>query len=538
MKKFLNILSVSIAMMIGMGAIVSCEDETLGLGNGVIGGEAEGNVKTLDVIAYNSKFDTLRTDKFVLKNGAFGAYNENIFGTTSSKFYTQLRPTNIGNADFGTETKVDSVNLFIPVYYNASKDPVSRDTINLSKPGKKATDNDTILITTKYAVDSLYGKKDMNMTLKVRDINTTMFTNSKYFSKLDGSESLFSVNSPVIGTATIGKTVDNKIVKVRSAATNIFQETVGYKVTLDKQYFDDKIIKNAKTGLLSDYSTFIRENIRGFEFSVDETDGFIVNFNPNAISMNMYYSYKNPTAKTEGQTNYQERLTGNYGFDFSNLWNASQANNANVIASQIVNNYTGSEYQTALAKVDTELGDARIFLNGMSGSHAKLRFNQQQLNDLKTEMSSKNITIIGAKLKFFIDDTYKLTKPPYIVAWNEYTKDGKAISELYADVLEFYNAYPNSVHFNPIVTGSTDFYTIDITKHLKSMLEKNNEFQDQTMLITMGNFVTSVTDATTINSTNPYQNNRAYNPYRIVLHGNNSEVDAKKLKLLVYYSER
>jgi hypothetical protein len=242
MKKFLNILSVSIAMMIGMGAIVSCEDETLGLGNGVIGGEAEGNVKTLDVIAYNSKFDTLRTDKFVLKNGAFGAYNENVFGTTSSKFYTQLRPTTIGNADFGTETKIDSVNLYIPVYFNASKDPVSKDTINLSKPGQKATDNDTILITTKYAVDSLYGKKDMNMTLKVRDINTPMYTSSKYFSKLDGSESLFSVNSPVIGTATIGKTVSNKIVKVRSATTNIFQETVGYKVTLDKQYFDDKII--------------------------------------------------------------------------------------------------------------------------------------------------------------------------------------------------------------------------------------------------------------------------------------------------------
>lgn len=537
MKKFLNILSVSIAMMIGMGAIVSCEDETLGLGNGVIGGEAEGNVKTLDVIAYNDKFDTLRTDKFVLQNGAFGAFKENVFGTTTSKFYSQLRPSTIGNAEFYTETQVDSVNLYIPVYYNSSKDPISRDTVNLSNPGVKSTDNDTILITTKYAVDSLYGKKDLNMTLRVRDISTALYTNSKYFSKLDGSESLFSVNSPVIGTATIGKTVTNKIVKVKSGSANIFQETIGYKVSLDKQYFDDKIIKNAKTGLLSDYATFIRENIRGFEFSVDETDGFIVNFNPNAISMSMYYSYKNPTEKTDGQTNYQERLTGTYGFDFTNQWNSSTAG-SNVIASQIVNDYSGSMYQTALTQVDTVGGDARLFLNGMSGSHAKLRINQQQLSDLKNEMSSKNIVIVGAKLKFFIDDSYSLTKPPYIVAWNEYTKDGKAISELYADVLEFYNAYPNSVHFNPIVTGSTDFYTIDITKHLKSMLEKGNVFQDQTMLITMGNFVTSAADATTINSVNPYQNNRAYNPYRVVLHGNKSEVEAKKLKLLVYYSER
>lgn len=538
MKKFLNILSVSIAMMIGMGAIVSCEDETLNLGNGVVGGDAEGNVKTLDVIAYNDNFDTLRTDKFVLKNGAFGAYNESIFGTTSSKFYTQLRPSAIGNADFGTETQIDSVNLYIPVYYNASKDPISKDTINLSKPGEKATDNDTILITTKYAVDSLYGKKDLNMTLRVRDINTVLYNNSKYFSKLDGSESLFSVNSPIIGTAKIGKTVENKVVKLRSASANIFQETIGYKVTLDKQYFDDKIIKNAKTGLLSDYATFIRENIRGFEFSVDETDGFIVNFNPNGISLNMHYSYKNPTDKTDGQTNYQERLSGTYGFDFTNLWNSATANNSNVIASQITNNYTGSTYENILNSVNTTEGDARIYLNGMSGSHAKLRINQQQLDSLKTDITSKNVIIVGAKLKFFIDEKASLPKPPYIVAWNEYTKDGKAISELYADVLEFYNAYPNSVHFNPIVTGDTDFYTIDITKHLKSMLEKENSFQDQTMLITLGNFVTSVADPTTINSTNPYQNNRAFNPYRVVLHGNNSEIDAKKLKLLVYYSQK
>ena len=70
------------------------------------------------------------------------------------------------------------------------------------------------------------------------------------------------------------------------------------------------------------------------------------------------------------------------------------------------------------------------------------------------------------------------------------------------------------------------------------MLEKGNAFENQEMVVTMGNFVMSVTDATTINSTNPYQNNRAYNPYRIVLHGNKSEVDAKKLKLLVYYASK
>lgn len=536
MKKFLNVLSVSVAMMIGMGAIVSCENETLGLDNNVIRGEAEGNVKSLDVIAFNANFDTLRTDKFVLQNGAFGVYNEPIFGSTSSKFYTQIRPSSIGDQDFGTEPKVDSVNLVIPVYYNTTKDPISKDTINLSKPGEKPKDTDTIQITTKYAVDSLYGNKDLTMTLKIKDINTVLYKDTKYFSTLSGLETPISVNSRVIGKATIGKTVTGKVVKQKTGTSNISEVVPGYKVSLDPDYFDEKIIKNAKTGLLSDYATFIRENIKGLEFSVEESNGFIVNFNPNKIDLNMYYSYKNPTAKTDSDTSYKERLSGTYAFDMTNQWNSGTANNANIIASQIVNNTIGSTYSTI--KPDEVNGDARLYLSGMSGNYAKLKFNQTQLDELKSEMTKTNIVILGAKLKFYIDGSTGFPKPPYLVAWNNYKKDDKVINELYADVLEFYNAYPTSVHFNPIVKGDTDYYTIDITKHLKSMLEKGNEFKDQTMFITMGNFITSVSDATTINSTNPYQNNRAYNPYRIVLHGNNSEVADKKLKLLVYYSQK
>ncbi|HCC93029.1 MAG TPA: hypothetical protein DEQ26_01650 [Flavobacteriaceae bacterium] len=539
MKKFLNVLSVSVAMMIGMGAIVSCENETLGLDNNVIGGEAEGNVKSLDVIAFNANFDTLRTDKFVLQNGAFGVYNEPIFGSTSSKFYTQIRPSSIGNQDFGTETKVDSVNLFIPIYYDSSVKftKENRDTINLSAPGKVPVDSSRLLITTKYTVDSLYGNKETPMKLVIKDINNVMLKDSKYFSKLNGSENIIS-SGTTIGDTIIGKTIINKIVKQKTGSTNIYEEVIGYKVRLSKAYFEEKIIKNAKTGLLGDYATFIRENIKGLEFSVEGDNGFIVNFNPNKIDLKMYYSYKNPTAKTDSDTNYKERLSGTYAFDTTNQWNSSSSttSNSNIIASQIVNNTVGSTYSTV--KPDSINGDARLYLSGMSGNYAKLKFNQTQLDELKSEMTKSNIVILGAKLKFYIDGSTGFPKPPYLVAWNNYKKDDKVVNELYADVLEFYNAYPTSVHFNPIVTGDTDYYTIDITKHLKSMLEKGNEFKDQTMFITMGNFITSVSDATTINSTNPYQNNRAYNPYRIVLHGNNSEVADKKLKLLVYYSQK
>ena len=535
MKNFLNVLSVSIAMVIAMGAVVSCEDEALGLGNNVIGGEADGNVRSLDVIAYNDTVDTIRSDRFVLQNATFGVYKEGVFGSTSSKFYAQFRPSTIGDTDFGKEPKVDSVRLIIPVFYNSTKDPISTVTRNLTSPGKDPIDTDRILITTKYAVDSLYGKKDQTMTLVIRDINTPLFRDTKYFSKLDGSQSPITVNSDTIGTLKIGSTVENKVVKIKGETKPIYSETVGYSLLLSPKYFDEKIIKNGKTGLLGDYATFIRENIKGFEFSVVEDNGVIVNFNPNSISMNMYYSYKNPVDKKDGQTDYKERLSSTYGFNFANQWTVGGG--SNVLVNQIKNDFNGTAFGYAVANPNKTEGDARLYLNGMSGSQINLKFNQTQIDSIKNDVKNRGMVIIGAKLKFFLDnETNKFPKPPYIVAWNNYKKDSKNISELYSDVLDFYNAYPNSVHFNPMVKGDTDFYTIDVTKHLKSMVEKGNAFENQSMIITMGNFITSVTDATTINSVNPYQNNRAYNPYRIVLHGNKSEVDAKKLKLLVYYS--
>ena len=538
MKNFLNVLSVSIAMVIAMGAVVSCEDEALGLGNNVIGGEADGNMKSLDVIAYNDTIDTIRSDRFVLQNATLGVYKEDVFGSTSSKFYAQFRPSAIGEQDFGKETKIDSVRLIIPVFYSTTAKPLSTDTIKLSRakiPSTKIEETDTILITTKYAVDSLYGKKDQTMTLNVRDINTPLFRDTKYFSKLDGSSSPITTNSTPIGTVTIGSSVVNKVVKIKRETSAIYTETVGYKIFLDKDYFNEKIIKNAKTGLLGDYATFIRENIKGFEFSVEDDNGFILNFKPNNINLNMYYSYKNPVDKKDTDKDYKERLSATYGFDFSNQW--TTGGGSNVLVNQIKNDFAGTTFGNAVANPNKTEGDARLYLNGMSGSNVNLKLNQAQVDSIKNDVKNKGMVIIGAKLKFFLDnDVHKFPKPPYIMAWNNYTKDNKVINELYSDVVDFYNAYPNSVHFNPMVKGDTDFYTIDITKHLKSMIEKGNTFENQSMIITMGNFITSVTDATTINSVNPYQNNRAYNPYRIVLHGNKSEVDAKKLKLLVYYS--
>ena len=529
MKKIFNIL-LSSALTVAIGStIVSCEDETLGLGSGLVGSDTEGNVVSYDVIAYNSYYDSLKADQRVLQNAILGAYNEPVFGKTVANFTSQFR-LNTLSPSFGKNPTVDSVHLFIPVYYNSTADSISVDTLNITKPGVKPTSEDKILIRKTYKVDSIYGDRNATMRLNVRDINSVLYYDSTYYSNpRHRAQDRIDVNPTILGSKVIGSKVQNITIKEYSGTSNTYEEKVGYKISLDKNYFQSKIINNEKTGLLSDYATFIRRVIQGINISVEEQNGFLFAFNPNNMSIKMYYSND---SSTEG-----ERNSTNMEFSFSNVWASTTGYNVQV--NQIENSDKGSAFMNNLNDPNKKTqGSARLFLNGSDGTRVNVKLIEDQINQLKTNVSANNWVIIGAKLQFHIDESYNFPKPSFIMAWNNYLSEGKYVNKLYDDVLSFYNAYPSNVHFNPKLGKDDKFYTLDITKHIKKMVESGEEFKDQEMIVTMGNFLMGTSDTSTIFSTNPFFRNTIANPYRIVLHGNNSENVEKKLKLLVYYTKK
>ena len=526
MKKIFNILLASIVIAtVGM-SIVSCEDDSIGLGSGLVGGDVEGDFSSYDVIAYNTYADSIRSDQKVLQNALLGAYEEPLFGRTKASFITQLR-LNTVSPNFGTNPRVDSVNLIIPVYTVSGSDSVVVDTINLSKPGFKAEVNDTILIRKTYKVDSIYGNKNATMNLKVRDINTVLYTDQVYYSKsVSGTDDYIDVNSTILGSGQAGNKVQNITIKQKGSESDIYSETVGYKIKLDKNYFQQKIINNQNTGLLSDYATFLREVIKGFHISVEEDNGFLFAFNPNKLELKMYYSNDNTSDNT--------RKTSSSSFDLTSFWASTQGPNVQV--SHLEHSNKGAAFLNNLSDAYKTNGSPRLFLNGADGTKINVKFPDSQMSKLKSDLASNNWTIIGAKLKFYIDDAYNYPKPGFITAWNEYTDAGNRLNALYSDVTNYYNSYPDVVHFNPFI-GDKDYYTLDITLHVKDMIEKGEIFLDQEMIVAMGNFLMSSSDASTLYSTNPIYRNTVANPYRIVLHGNASENVDKKLKFLVYYTK-
>lgn len=525
MKKFFNILVASVLTLTVGTSVISCNEDPIGLGGALVGGDASGYVDSIDVIAFNSRFDSIRSDQRFLQNALLGAYEEPIFGRTQASFISQLRLNSL-SPTFGTNPLVDSVHLFIPVYYNSATDSVRVDTLNLSKPGLKAEDSDTILIRKSYRVDSIYGNRNATMTLQVKDINTVLYTDKSYYSNPALDENQIGVNGAILGSATIGSRVQNITIKQKVATSNIYEESVGYKISLDKNYFKEKILDNEKTGLLGDYATFIRRVIQGFQFSVEENNGFLFAFNPNNIQLKMYYSNEGDDAV---------RKSSNLTFNFYNLWNSTSGSNVQV--NHLANTNQGSAFVNNYTNPNTVEGESKLFLNGADGTRVHVRFNTEQLDALRTKKEAESLTFIGAKLEFHIDESYNFPKPGFIMAWNNYKKEGKYVDELFADVLEFYNAYPTNVHFNPII-GSKKYYTIDITKHFKKMLEQNVAFEDQQMIVALGNFLMGTDDTSTIFSISPFYRNTVANPYRVVLHGNNIQDESKKLKLKVYYTKK
>lgn len=97
------------------------------------------------------------------------------------------------------------------------------------------------------------------------------------------------------------------------------------------------------------------------------------------------------------------------------------------------------------------------------------------------------------------------------------------------------------VQFNPIYNYDADpnTYTIRITDHIKRIVERDEEFEDGEIIVSVGNFLLNpaTSYANVYNVNMPYLNDRAFNPHRVVLHGSNSEQEEKRVKLKIYYTK-
>lgn len=541
MRRFLNLV---VALGFCSTALISfsCEDEVSDVGSGMLDTGASANAFYVDLVAYNTNNDSIRSDEAVLQSATVGVYEGPVFGRTKARFISQARLSRL-EPDFGTNATMDSVILNIPVYYRNKADDIKVDTTYLYlAQNEEPTDTASILLKRTYKLDSIYGQTTAKMTLQVKEVAQYLYSqDSTYYSNpnLANCNSCDNINDiqvfpNVLGTAEIS----NQIItyqKIKKNETSVTAPDVVVQVKLDKDVFQQKFIDNQHSSDLKDQASFIRNLFRGIELSVLDNQGFLLNINQTAPSFNlsMHYSYDNPDQEAE-----LKRLNATFPLTFGSYWSPTPGHNVQV--NQFEHSNRSAQFVDAYTHPNTQKGDARLYLSGMDGTKSVITLNEDQLAEVRNNVQNKGWAIVGAELTLHIDDSHGLKAPPYLFAWHSYKENERVKNTNFSDLVKFYNSYPLLVQFNPMYDYKSNpkTYVIRITDHIKDLVERNGAYEDSKIMLSLGNFLLSPSSSysTVVNPKLPFFNDRAFNPHRVVLHGSNSEQEDKKIKLKIYYT--
>ncbi len=475
-----SIIKASAMVLAGTFMLLSCESEADNFGSQLFTG-ATGNVASYEVETYNiDNGKKLQADASRLANVTLGAFTEGQFGMQKSSYVTQVRLSNYAPT-FGTNPKIDSVVLVVKPQY--AKDSVTTRTFeNYTYPEGNVAAK---VVVNNYPITK-YGKAKKTLTLNVHEVADFLGA---------ASDTLYS-NKPVavstlLGSKVLNGTVSSVKITKKSDNTDIFNRDVSLRIPLDKNFFQTKILAKAGSAELSDISNFIRY-FKGIRLSVEENDGYLMKFVPDALEMVMYYK---SDVTTNGTTT---AIPATFAFNLGS---------GNTHLSQIINDQTGA----AVENVQYTTNASRLYLQGMGGPGAGLRIPATEIAKIKELYKNQNIAILSANIRLYSDP----------VAWkNSYEKpftflvrkDGE--KTLFSDMSTLANNGIYQLIKAYDLAKEQAYYDIAITQTLKDIVEK--EAANKDIIINIGGYESNITTGL------PYgqaYNTRAYQPHRIVLIG-------------------
>ena len=449
--------------------------------------EAQGEQAAYDLVAYNvNNNDVVRSDSYSLKKATLGAFNEIQFGMQKSAYVTQVRLSKYA-PDFGTNPIVDSVVLEIKPEYDATAKTTS--TTNITYKGQAAKQTLTAYSAVKY------GNPASAMTINVNEITTDLGST--------GTEILSNrsvTGGTLLGTKSFtGNSIAVSINKV-SDNTALLTKDAGLRIPLNASYFQTKIADKGGASELSNESNFINY-FKGLKISIQENDGYLINFAPDQVTMTMYY-------KSGGKSN-------TFSFDLGS---------SNVHFSQISYNRT-TIFNNVMAGIDRTNGDPLLYMQGMGGPGAGIRIPENAIEALKTLRRDRRAAIVSAKIRLYTDASVwnnSYTKPDNFLVKKEgetdFIADIKAM--LYNNNFKLVTAYATNA--NP------SYYDVNITKTVKDIVEQGQEAKD--IILNIGSYLTNYNGALVSED----YNTNVYSPNRAVFVGTNS-VSQYRPRLLVTY---
>lgn len=489
-KRTLAMLFVAV---FGSALLYNCEPDADSLGEQLfVDGAAEGNVTSYPLIAYNiNNHDSIRSDASRLVSlinttgnstytAVLGAFSEGQFGMQKASFLTQLRMST-DDFDFGTSPKIDSVVLVMRP---------AAVTDSVSAPGAK--DENLLIGTENVAVSTdiktypvNYTKKYGKTKLGAGGTNTPLHIKvDEVTTFLDGNSDAFKRSNVTVATGeSLGTSVfDGKVRAVtitkKSDNSSVFTSDAGFRMALNKNFFQTKILDKSKKPELMDAANFTR-HFKGIRLSVEETDGYLFEFSPDNMEIVMYYTNEKNTngTITRPQSTFKLLVSGGrYG--------------------QYEYNRTGSEWGNASSAINENDGDLKLYLQGMGGPSIGVKMDEKTITELKTLYNTHKAAIISAKIRIFTD----------AAAWsNKYRRKDNNFTLVPLVLSEKTGLLEPSGFTSDLTAGfgmmksydldkNPSYYDFIVTKTVKDIVEvpdnnSNIDTKKNILLLSMGNFI-------------------------------------------------
>mgnify|MGYP001120005849 CR=1 FL=1 len=557
MKYFNSGLIKSVCFLAVIFIIQACDNEFSEIGTGIVGTpDFEIENSLYPVKTYNKKITPFKSNG--LSENLLGYYYDPLFGDSKVHFVSQLTPKTL-TPNFGDDTVLDSVVLTIPY----------ASTANISEE------------TTTYELDSLYGGDPIKLSvfknnyyLRAFDPNGDLDASQNYYSngtlaqgELMGTANLegeliyqdpnFSFKAESIELwETNEDTGDVEVTSTLqpSLRLNLFGGEVeeGASAPTTLEFWEDLILSKEDDEVLSSSSNFY-EYFRGLYFKAepkdDPTKGSLIqlDFASSSANLTLYYKYENTTT-TDGEDTtttaygtYEMNFTGNRVSIFENTFNTT-------ITDIIEDTSTDSD------------GDNYLYLKGGEGSMAVVELftdedgnsEEDQLNEFREIVDGTKTVkrlINEAYLEFYVEDSQSNVDLPNRVYI--YDLDNNIpLTDFFFD--QTTNTASSDSKFTHLVPLSTETaadgteqkkYKIRLTEHLNNIITKDSTNVKLGLLVSSnvglaanrGLQNTIDIDEDTVLEGIP--TGTILSPKSVVLHGNNSPVAAKRVKLNVYYTE-
>ncbi|GAA0754337.1 DUF4270 domain-containing protein [Psychroflexus lacisalsi] len=511
----------SLASILVLTLLFSCENEYSEVGTDYINSiQVQPPYESENVVAFSEKYNAIQTNG--LRNYFIGHYSDPVYGMSETKLLTQLSLTQT-NPNFGSNPVIDSVVMTLPFYSRQIEED-------------------------EYELDSVYGNGSFKLNVYqsnqfLRDLDPGQngdFQDRQlyYTNQLDQFNSNIE-SEPVVASEIIKPTdLTDPVVLVETTfdgSLDTLNLSPRIRIKMPNEYFNEKIINAPNPEVFSSNAAF-RNYLRGFLIEADQQQPVMsmsmFDFQNADANITIFYRNEVEEENDEGEMTVETRYN-----QFVLNFNGIKLNLYN------------DNFNVDLTSQDTIQGEENIYLKGGEGSSGIIKLfagpdtDGDGISDELEELRSNDWLINEANLDLYINEEVAPNSKNRINRVFLFNLDDEEVLEDYLrDPTASENPFTSRlVHLAPLDENDNGdlFYRIRLTSHINNVI--NNDSTNVRLgvyvvpNVNQQNFLKTQNSQLGISENVP--SSMMETPRGIVIHGNQSATESKKMKLRIIYTE-